>query len=98
MPWQKIACDLLALGGKYYLLTVNYYSNWVEIGLLRNCTMSSKVITQLTSSFARYGIPDEVIPTTVHSFQARHSNSLPIHSTTVKSQVSTSYWTGKKTI
>lgn len=69
MPRQKIACDLLALGGKDYLLSVNYYSKWGEIGLLRNSTMSSKVITQLTSSFARYGIPDEVIPTSQFTSQ-----------------------------
>ena len=60
-PWQKIACDLFTLGGKDYLLTVNYYSKWVELGLLHDSTVSSEVITQLKSTFARYGIPDEVI-------------------------------------
>ncbi|KAL9951197.1 hypothetical protein ACROYT_G043817 [Oculina patagonica] len=60
-PWQKIACDLFTLGGKAYLLTVDYYSIWVEIGLLRDSTLISEVITQLKSTFARYGIPDEVI-------------------------------------
>ena len=58
-PWQNIACDLFTLGGKDYLLTVDYYSKWVEIDLLRDSTMSSEVITQLLiSTFARYGIPD----------------------------------------
>ena len=59
--WQKIACDLFTLGGKDYLLTVDYYSKWVEIGFLRDSTVSSEVITQLKSTFARYGIPDEVV-------------------------------------
>lgn len=46
-PWQQIACDLFTLGGKDYLLTADCYSKWVEIGLLRDSTMSSEVITQL---------------------------------------------------
>ncbi|KAL9967626.1 hypothetical protein ACROYT_G025898 [Oculina patagonica] len=41
-PWQKIACDLFTLGGKDYLLTVNYYSKWVEIGLLRDSTKANE--------------------------------------------------------
>ena len=70
-PWQKIACDLFTLGGKDYLLTVDYYSKWVEIGLLRDSTVSSEVITQLKSTFARYGIPDEVISDNGPQFSSR---------------------------
>ena len=60
-PWGKIASDLFTLGGKDYLLTVDYYSKWVDVGLLRDSTVSSEVITQLKSMFARYGIPSELI-------------------------------------
>ena len=60
-PWQKIVCDLFTLRGKDSLLTVDYYSKWVEIGFLRDSTMSSEVITQLKSTLVRYGITDEVI-------------------------------------
>ena len=70
-PWQKIACDLFTLGGKDYLLTVDYYSKWVEIGFLRDSTVSSEVITQLKSTLARYGIPDEVISDTGPQFSSR---------------------------
>ena len=70
-PWQKIACDLFTLGGKDYLLTVDYYSKWVEIGLLRDSTASSEVITQLKSLFARYGIPEEVISDNGPQFASR---------------------------
>ena len=70
-PWQKIACDLFTLGGKYYLLTVDYYSKWIEIGLLRDSTVSSEVITQLKSTFARYGIPDQVISDNGRPFSSR---------------------------
>ena len=70
-PWQKIACDLFTLGGKDYLLTVDYYSKWVEIGFLRDSTVSSEVITQLKSTFARYGIPDEVVSDNGPQFSSR---------------------------
>ena len=70
-PWQKIACDLFTLGGKDYLLIVDYYSKWVEIGLLGDSTVSSEVITQLKSTFARHGIPDEVISDNGPPFSSR---------------------------
>ena len=70
-PWQKIACDLFTLGGKDYILTVDYYSKWVEIGFLRDSTVSSEVITQLKSTFARYGIPDEVVSDNGPQFSSR---------------------------
>ena len=70
-PWQKIVCDLFTLGGKDYLLTVDYYSKWVEIGLLRDSTVSSEVITQLKSTFAHYRIPDEVISDNGPQFSSR---------------------------
>ena len=70
-PWEKIACDLFTLGGKDYLLTVDYYSKWAEVGLLRDSTVSSEVITQLKSMFARYGIPSELISDNGPQFASR---------------------------
>ena len=68
---KKIACDLFTLGGKDYLLTVDYYSKWVEIGFLCDSTVSSEVITQLKSTFARYGIPCEVVSDNGPQFSSR---------------------------
>ena len=70
-PWQKIDCGLFTFGGKEYLLTVDYFSKWVEIGLLRDSSMSFEVITSLKSTFARYGIPDEVISDNSPQFSSR---------------------------
>ena len=85
-PWQKISCNLLTLEGKDYLLTVDYYSKWVQIGLLHDSTMSSKVIIQLKSTFARYGITDEVISDNgpqfsshFESWESKHTTTSPKH-------------------
>ena len=59
-PWAKIGTDLLQFGGKDYLVTVDYFSNFFEIDYLSSTT-SNTVIKKLKSHCARYGIPDEVV-------------------------------------
>ena len=58
--WEKIATDVFTLDGKYYLVTIDYYSNFWEVDRLPN-TKASTTILKLKSHFARYGIPDQVI-------------------------------------
>ena len=59
-PWAKIGSDLFELNGAHYLLSVDYYSKWIEIAKLSNIN-SYNVICHLKSQFAKYGIPDELI-------------------------------------
>ena len=59
-PWERIATDLFELKNYTYLLTVGYYSRFVEVQKL-NSTTSSSVITYLKSIFARFGIPAEMV-------------------------------------
>ena len=59
-PWSKIRCDLFEFNGVHYLLSVDYYSRWIEVAKLDDKT-SSNIICHLKSQFARYGIPDELI-------------------------------------
>ena len=59
-PWANIGSDLLQFNGVHYLLSVDYYSEWIEIAKLSNLN-SNNVICQLKSQFAKYGIPDELI-------------------------------------
>ena len=59
-PWSKIGCDLFTLKNRNYLVTVDYFSNFIEIDYLES-TKSSKVIRALRIHFARYGIPDTVV-------------------------------------
>ena len=53
-----VALDLLGLlpGGEYLLVTVDYFSRWMEVDVIRSTT-SATIIKCLDSHFARYGVP-----------------------------------------
>ena len=59
-PWEKVGTDLFKLDGKDYLVTFNYYSNFIEVDGLQD-TRSGAVILKLKSHFARYGCPNQVV-------------------------------------
>ena len=59
-PFAKVATDLFELQGKIYMLCVDYYSKYPDIALLPDTT-SRSTIAALKATFARFGIPDEVI-------------------------------------
>ena len=55
-PFEKVGVDLCEYHGLNYLITVDYFTNFIEVDYLS--TISSKnVITCLSRHFARYGIP-----------------------------------------
>lgn len=51
-PWQKIGLDIFQIAHKYYLVTVDYYSTFIEVDLLSTQT-STRVVNLLKSHFAR---------------------------------------------
>ena len=55
-PWDQIGTDLVESKNKYYLLVIDYYSNFPEVCPLSS-TSSEAVIKQLKVIFSRYGIP-----------------------------------------
>ncbi|XP_015755105.1 PREDICTED: uncharacterized protein K02A2.6-like [Acropora digitifera] len=59
-PWERISMDFFEYGGRTYLITVDYYSRWVEIKLLTTQTAKS-LITAAKELFSTHGIPDIVI-------------------------------------
>ena len=58
--WDKIGTDLFLFDNKYYVIVVDYTSNFFEISHLPN-TEASTVINHTKAIFLRYGIPREVV-------------------------------------
>ena len=56
LPWIELGSDLFEWNGDSYLLTVDYFSKFIEVDHL-NSTTSTAVIKRLKAQFARHGIP-----------------------------------------
>lgn len=59
-PWHKLASDIFEYRRKRYIILVDYFSNYVEVGELTGIT-SKQVINFMKSQFARHGIPAELV-------------------------------------
>lgn len=59
-PWKRIALDLCELNKNNYLVISDYYSRFLEVLHLPSTT-STQVILRLKATFARFGIPEEVV-------------------------------------
>jgi hypothetical protein len=70
LPWAKVGCDLFKFKGKDYLLCVDYYSKYPDIVLLP-ATTSYSVIAALSATFARFGVPKQVISDNGPQFSSR---------------------------
>ena len=51
-PWSRVSSDLFTLNGKEYILLVDSYSDFIEVGELKGTTAS------YIKEFSRHGIPD----------------------------------------
>lgn len=71
LPRQKLSIDLFHHVSKSNLLVVDYYSKFVEIAHLSKGSNAKLVITQLKSTFARFGIPLEIISDNGPPFNAQ---------------------------
>ena len=58
-PWRDLAVDLMGPlpTGESLLVTVDYYSRWIEVDVVRNTT-SSAIIRCLENHFTHHGIPE----------------------------------------
>ena len=52
--WAKVGCDICECNQKMYLVTVDYYSNFLEVDCLQQQQKASYVISKLKPHFARY--------------------------------------------
>ena len=59
-PWKMIATDFFELEGRDYLLVVDYFSRFVEVGVMKKTKTSLETIRVLKALFARHGIPEEI--------------------------------------
>ena len=59
-PWQNIACDLMDLSGYAYLVTVDTYSDFIEVDRVSSKS-ASEIIRLLKSQMARHGIPEKLM-------------------------------------
>ncbi|XP_045541854.1 uncharacterized protein K02A2.6-like [Papilio machaon] len=60
IPWVKVGSDIFQIGKNYYLILVDYFSNFVEVVMLTNIC-SRSVIGALKEQFARHGIPAHLV-------------------------------------
>lgn len=60
LPWKKVGSDIFELKKKYFLIIVDYYSNYVEVCHLPNI-LSNSVIKSMKEIFSRHGIPETLI-------------------------------------
>ncbi|KAJ0169313.1 hypothetical protein K1T71_015197 [Dendrolimus kikuchii] len=60
LPWHKLASDTFEYKKKSYVVLVDYFSNYVEVGQLVNVT-SRNIINFMKEQFSRHGIPAELV-------------------------------------
>jgi transposase InsO family protein len=60
LPWIKIAADLCELDGRVLLVLCDYYSNYIQVGSIKELT-SASVIRVLHAMFARWGVPETLV-------------------------------------
>ena len=89
-PWAKVGQDLFSLQGENYLVTVDFYSDYMEVDHLSDTTAAT-VVETTKSHFARHGIADmvtdngpqytsEEFSRFTREWQFTHTTSSPLHS------------------
>ena len=69
-PWATVGTDLFEWHNCMYLITVDSYSGWYEIDLLRD-TSTSTIIKKMKTHFSRFGIPLMVISDSGSQYKSR---------------------------
>ena len=73
-PWSKVGVDLFTYRSNEVLVTVDYFSDYLEIDLLHDTTAST-LINCLQQHFSRHGIPDVVISDNGPEFRSADVNA-----------------------
>ena len=59
LPWIEVATDLFDYEGKHYILTVDYFSKYIDADLLHDLS-SATTIEALKAQMSRHGIPEKL--------------------------------------
>ena len=57
LPWSEIGTDLFQFDGKTYLITVDYYSKFIEVDEVKDLRCST-TLERLKAQFSRHGLPE----------------------------------------
>lgn len=57
LPWEKIGCDFIDFNNNKYLVTVDYYSKYIEMPLLAS-TNANNITLHCKSIFSHHGVSD----------------------------------------
>uniref|UniRef100_A0A3Q3JGA8 Gypsy retrotransposon integrase-like protein 1 n=1 Tax=Monopterus albus TaxID=43700 RepID=A0A3Q3JGA8_MONAL len=69
-PWEKVAADICELNQENYLVTVDYFSRYIDIAHLKDMS-SETTIAKLMNIFARWGCPNELVTDNGPRFMGR---------------------------
>ncbi|KAK3758057.1 hypothetical protein RRG08_006635 [Elysia crispata] len=68
-PWEKVATDLFEIQGRHYMVTADYFANFIKVDFLTSLS-AGQVITKLKGHFALYGVPKMVVTGSGNQFTA----------------------------
>ena len=68
-PLEKVATDLFEIQGRHYMVTVDFFANFIEVDFSTSLS-AGQVITKLKGNFARYGVPKMVVTDSGTQFTA----------------------------
>ncbi|XP_026557986.1 uncharacterized protein LOC113437293 [Pseudonaja textilis] len=90
-PWSRVHIDFVRpTKGHTFLITVDAYSNWLEVSVMKSTTMEA-VIKELTKLFTTHGLPEVLVSDNGPQFTAlafekflaergiRHALTAPAH-------------------
>ena len=59
-PWQFVSQDLCMFESHTYLVTVDHYSDFIEVDEVEN-TLSSTIVAKAEAHIARHGVPEAIL-------------------------------------
>lgn len=88
-PWQSISQNIVTFDSTNYRITVDHYSDFIEVDELYN-TLSSTITVKTEAHLARHGIPEVILTDNGPQFIAKdyghlcHRYAEPVHLTGLK--------------